>query len=63
MYHYNNFEAWRERRNELLQEAGERRLARGLRAVQSREKTHETRRPLLGLIAGQFSRSRKMAGC
>ena len=42
MYHHNDFEAWRGYRNELLREAGERRLARQLRAARSGEKAPGT---------------------
>ena len=63
MYHQNDFESWRERHHELLREAGERRLARQLRAARSGEKLTEVRRALLGLVAGQLPRRRKMAGC
>ena len=62
MYHYNDFEAWRQYRDELLQEAGERRLARKLRTARSSDKNPDVWRWLLGLVAGLYPRSRKMAG-
>jgi hypothetical protein len=63
MYHYNDFEAWRQHHNELLQKASERRLARQLRAARSSEKTPDVWRALRGLVPGLFPQSRKMAGC
>jgi hypothetical protein len=63
MYHHYDFEAWREHRNELLQEASERRLARQLRAGRSGAKTTDIRHALRGLVAGLFPQRRKMAGC
>jgi hypothetical protein len=63
MYHHNDFEAWRQHHNELLREAGERRLARELRAARSRSEPPEIRRTLLGFVAGHFPQGRKMADC
>lgn len=63
MYHHNDFEAWREHHDELIQEASERRLARELLAARSQKQAPEIRRALLGLLAGLFPQSRKMAGC
>jgi hypothetical protein len=63
MYYHNDFEAWREHRNELLQEASERRLARQLRAGRYGAKTTDIRHALRGLVAGLFPQRRKMAGC
>ena len=63
MYYHNDFEAWRGYRDELLREAGERRLARQLRAARSGEKAPGTRHALLGLIAGLLPQSRRMADC
>jgi phosphoserine phosphatase len=63
MYHYNDFEAWRDHRDELLQEAEQRRLARQLRAARSGEKALQIRRSLPRLVAGLLPQGRKMAGC
>ena len=63
MYHHNDFEVWREHRDELLREAGERRLARQLRAARSGEKAPVIRRALRGLVVGLFPQSREMADC
>ena len=63
MYHHNDFEAWRQHRDELLREADERRLARQLRAARSGEKLPEIRRSLPGFVAGHLPQGRKMAGC
>jgi hypothetical protein len=60
MYHHNDFEAWRQHYNELLWEAGEKRLARELRAARE---APEIRRTLLGFVAGHFPQGRKMADC
>ena len=61
--HYNDFEAWRGHRDELLQEAEERRLARQLRAVRSGKNAPEIRHSLHRLVAGLLPQGRKMAGC
>ena len=61
MHHHNDFEVWRERRDELLREADERRLARELRVARSQKQTPEIRRTLLVLVAGLFPQTRKMA--
>jgi len=63
MYHYNDFEAWRGHRDELLQEAEERRLARQLRAARSGENAPQIRDLLPRLVAGLLPQGRKMAGC
>ena len=63
MYHHYDFEVWREHRDELLREAGERRLARQLRAARSGEKASGIRHALRGLAAGLFPQGREMAGC
>jgi hypothetical protein len=63
MHHHNDFEVWREHQHELLQEAGERRLARELRAARSQKQAPEIRRTLLGLVAGLFPQTRRMADC
>ena len=60
MYHYNDFEAWREYRSDLLREAEERRLARQLR-VSRPGLAHGIRKSLLGFFAERPQR--KMAGC
>jgi hypothetical protein len=63
MYHYNDFEAWQGHRDELLREAGERRLARQLRAARSGENALQIRRSLSRLVAGLLPQDRKMANC
>ena len=63
MYHYNDFEAWREHRNVLLQEAEDRRLARQVRAARSSEESNAIRHALLGFVAGLLPQSRKVADC
>jgi hypothetical protein len=63
MYHYNDFGAWRDHRDELLQEAEDRRLARQLRAARSGENAPQIRRSLPRLVAGLLPQGRKMAGC
>jgi hypothetical protein len=62
MYHYNDFEAWQHHRDELLQEAGMRRVARQLRAARFGESAPRVRNPLPSLIPGSLLRGRKMAG-
>jgi hypothetical protein len=63
MYYYNDFEAWRVHRDELLQEAEERRLARQLRAARSGENAPRIRHSLRRLFPGIAPEGRKMAGC
>jgi hypothetical protein len=63
MYHHYDFEGWREYQREQLREADERRLARQSSAARSQKQAPEIRRTLLGLLAGLFPQSRKMAGC
>jgi hypothetical protein len=63
MYHYNGFEAWQGHRDELLREAGERRLARQLRAAHSGQNASQIRHSLSRLVAGLLPQNRKMAGC
>jgi hypothetical protein len=63
MYHYNIFEVWQGHRDELLREAGERRLARQLRAARSGENAPQMRHSLSRLVTGLLPRSRKVAGC
>jgi hypothetical protein len=63
VYHYNDFEAWQDHRDELLRKAGERRLARQLRVACSSEKAPHMRRPLSRLVAGLLPQGRKMADC
>ena len=61
MNHHNDFKGWREYQRELLREADERRLARELPAASSQKQASEIRRTLLGLVAGLFPQTRKMA--
>jgi hypothetical protein len=61
MYHYNDFGAWRDHRDEVLQEAEQRRLARQLRAARSGKKALQIRRSLPGLVAGLLPQGRKVA--
>jgi phosphoserine phosphatase len=63
MYHYNDFEAWRGHRDELLQEAEERRLAWQLRAARTGENAPQIRRSLPRLVADLLPHGRKTAGC
>ena len=63
MYHYNDFEAWRGLRDELLREAEVRRLARQLRAARSGQNAPQIRTSLRRLVAGLLPQGRKMAGC
>jgi hypothetical protein len=63
MYHYNDFESWRDHRDELLQEAEGRRLAQQLRAARSGENALQIRRLLPRLVAGLLPQGTKMAGC
>jgi hypothetical protein len=63
VYHYNDFEAWRDHRDELLREAEERRLVRQIRAARSGENALQIRRSLSRLVAGLLPQDRKMAGC
>jgi hypothetical protein len=58
MYHYNDFESWRDHRDELLQEAQERRLARQLRAARSGENALQIRRSLSRLVTGLLLQGR-----
>ena len=63
MYHYNDFESWRDHHDEMLQEAQERRLARQLRAARSGQNALQIRRSLPRLVAGLLPQGTKMAGC
>jgi len=63
MYHLNDFEAWQGHRDELLREAGERRLARQLRAAGSGQNAPLIRHSLARFVAGLLPQNRKMAGC
>jgi hypothetical protein len=63
MYHYNDFEAWRGHRDELLQEAEERRLARQLRVARTGENAPQIRRSLPRLVADLLPHGRRTAGC
>jgi hypothetical protein len=63
MHYHNDFEAWRQHHNELLQEASERRLARQLRAAQSGENSPDIWRALRGFVPGLHPQSGKMADC
>jgi len=63
MYHLNDFEAWQGHRDELLREAGERRLARQLRAAGSDQNAPLIRHSLARLVAGLLPQNRNLAGC
>jgi hypothetical protein len=63
IYRYKDFEAWQGHRDELLREAGERRLARQLRAARSGKNTPPILHSLARLVAGLLPQNRKMAGC
>jgi hypothetical protein len=59
MYHYNDFEAWQGHRDELLREAGERRLARQLRAARSGQNAPQIRHAMLRLVASLIEGKKK----
>ena len=61
MYHYNDFESWRDHHDELLQEAEGRRLARQLRAARTGENAPKVRHSLSRVVAGLLPQGRKMA--
>jgi hypothetical protein len=63
MYHHNDFGAWRHHRDELLQEAEDRRLGRQLRAARSGDNALQIRRSLPRHVAGLLPPGGKMAGC
>lgn len=58
MYHYNDFESWRDHHDEMLQEAQERRLARQLRAARSGQNALQIRRSLPRLVASLLLQGR-----
>ena len=59
VYHYNDFEAWRDHRDELLREAEERRRARQIREARSGENALQIRRSLSRLVAGLLPQDAK----